>query len=132
MLMSTWLALAARLSKTFNVSSPTIRLQCGIMDQDVSNYTPVSSRKRTSKYDARVCANIQIDRLPTVSASQSLQLLQSADEATPISTGLPHLDLLLQGLHDPAPSYAKKRGGLSRGTVTEVYGPPGSGKTTLA
>ncbi|CUS09131.1 unnamed protein product [Tuber aestivum] len=57
-----------------------------------------------------------IDRLPTLSASQALSASQSTDSR--ISTGSGELDMAIGG-------------GLSRGKITELCGPPGSGKTTV-
>jgi RecA/RadA recombinase len=68
--------------------------------------------------------------MPTVSAAQALQDLKSSPTRC-VSTGLALLDTVLQnmkpGISDGEPLY----GGVSRGKVTEVYGPPGVGKTTL-
>ncbi|KXX73162.1 DNA repair protein rhp55 [Madurella mycetomatis] len=65
------------------------------------------------------------DRLPTVSAAKALQDLER-DEGTHISTGLSVLDasltLELDGAH---------HGGIQKGHVTEVWGPPGAGKTAF-
>ncbi|PHH68684.1 hypothetical protein CDD80_7344 [Ophiocordyceps camponoti-rufipedis] len=60
-------------------------------------------------------------RLPTVAASQALDELQDQ----PLPTGLDRLDRALA-----APEVL--RGGFRRGQVTEIWGPPGSGKTALA
>ena len=67
-----------------------------------------------------------VDRMPTVSAAQALQELDSP-ATTLISTSLTNLDLVLQN------KYGQKdaEGGISRGHVTEVYGPPGVGKTAF-
>lgn len=68
--------------------------------------------------------------MPTVSAAQVLQDLKASTTRC-ISTGLPLLDAFLQNRElvslDVDPVY----GGVSRGKVTEVYGPPGVGKTAL-
>lgn len=71
------------------------------------------------------------DRLPTLSASQALHNLSSTPRR-PISTGLSSLDAALQGRDHDASSQGALPGGLSRGELTEVYGPPGVGKTALA
>ena len=71
------------------------------------------------------------DRLPTFSASQALQNLRSTSKR-PISTGLRRLDAALQGKDYEVSSQDDLRGGISRGEVTEVYGPPGVGKTAFA
>ncbi|MCJ1485491.1 hypothetical protein MMC06_005665 [Schaereria dolodes] len=82
-------------------------------DKDVSNYSSSSHR------------------LPTVSASQALHDLDSPRYRT-ISTGLTPLDAALRGQHIASTSPWTGNGGLSRGQVTEIYGPPGVGKTSLA
>ncbi|KAI9678345.1 MAG: hypothetical protein M1817_006291 [Caeruleum heppii] len=74
-------------------------------------------------------------RMPTVSASQALQNLASSSQSRTISTGSIRLDALLRGGH-ARPTEAGRTedegGGLPRGQVTEVFGPSGVGKTTLA
>lgn len=70
--------------------------------------------------------------MPTVSAAQALQDLESSPTRC-ISTGLSLLDLALQN-KDPlqvSTSVDHNHGGIPRGKVTEIYGPPGVGKTTL-
>lgn len=73
--------------------------------------------------------------MPTVSAAQALQDLESSPTRC-IPTGLANLDLGLQS-KDPLPvspsstSTDQNHGGIPRGKVTEIYGPPGVGKTTL-
>lgn len=68
--------------------------------------------------------------MPTVSAAQALEDLKSSPTRC-ISTGLSLLDYALQNrepqLQDAEPFY----GGVSRGKVTEIYGPPGAGKTAI-
>ncbi|KAF9694160.1 hypothetical protein EKO04_007804 [Ascochyta lentis] len=66
-------------------------------------------------------------RLPTVSASQALQSLDARGART-VPTGLRQLDRLLAPPSLPGRDMA---GGYARGKVTEVYGPPGVGKTSL-
>ncbi|KAL8756144.1 MAG: hypothetical protein Q9184_004586 [Pyrenodesmia sp. 2 TL-2023] len=70
-------------------------------------------------------------RLPTISASQALQDNADAPQKS-ISTGLPSLDCIISGgaLSGTASSYPT--GGLPCGQVTEVYGPPGAGKTMFS
>ncbi|CAI6337120.1 unnamed protein product [Periconia digitata] len=66
-------------------------------------------------------------RLPTVSASQALQTLQAKGSCA-VSTGIPQLDEAL------APEALPGRvvsGGYPRGKVTEIFGPPGVGKTAF-
>ena len=70
-------------------------------------------------------SNSSSHRLPTVSAAQALEL--AAQKAKCIPTGLSILDDVLRadnGISTP--------GGIHRGQVTEIYGPPGVGKTALA
>ncbi|KAL9064424.1 MAG: hypothetical protein Q9157_007836 [Trypethelium eluteriae] len=71
------------------------------------------------------------DRLPTISASQALESLK-VQRPQAVSTGLPQLDELLQGRDVDHKSEHGTTGGLARGKVTEIYGPPGVGKTTVA
>ncbi|KAF7857897.1 hypothetical protein EAF04_009255 [Stromatinia cepivora] len=71
-------------------------------------------------------------RMPTVSAAQALQELETSPTRW-ISTGLTNLDLALQN-KDPlqvSTSADQNHGGISRGQVTEICGPPGVGKTAL-
>ncbi|KAF6240862.1 hypothetical protein HO173_000654 [Letharia columbiana] len=70
-------------------------------------------------------------RLPTVSASQALQNISSTPRR-PIPTGLKSLDAFLQGREHEDSSQTVPPVGIPRGEVTEIYGPPGIGKTTLA
>jgi hypothetical protein len=75
-----------------------------------------------------------IDRMPTVSAAQALEELQSSSATRWISTGLARLDAaLLRGGERGAVSATSGfgDGGVVRGQVTEIYGPPGVGKTAL-
>lgn len=72
----------------------------------------------------------EIDRLPTVPASQALEELK-ADPAAHISTGLAALDCALLGLDSEDSQNAAVHGGVKRGQVTEIWGPPGCGKTAL-
>ncbi|KAF1960816.1 P-loop containing nucleoside triphosphate hydrolase protein [Byssothecium circinans] len=66
-------------------------------------------------------------RLPTVSASQALQTLHTQGSRA-VSTGLPQLDKALSPLGLPGRSAS---GGYIRGKVTEIFGPPGAGKTAF-
>ncbi|KAF8429535.1 P-loop containing nucleoside triphosphate hydrolase protein [Tirmania nivea] len=97
----------------------------------------------------------ELDRLPTLSASQALDAQQS--QRSQHSTGSTLLDSLLgdepYAIIPPAKSYTtrlvtsgslgaeasgresekeQQRGGLAKGKLTEVCGPPGSGKTAFA
>lgn len=62
----------------------------------------------------------------SISASQALNA--SAALRGPIPTGLTRLDEAL----DDSPGDQRRSGGILRGQVTEVFGPPGVGKTSLA
>jgi len=68
--------------------------------------------------------------MPTVSAAQALQDLNSPATRN-ISTGLQGLDRALQNGEALTSNPASQYSGVSRGQVTEVYGPPGVGKTAL-
>ncbi|KAK9428814.1 P-loop containing nucleoside triphosphate hydrolase protein [Lipomyces doorenjongii] len=61
--------------------------------------------------------NEPVHRLPSQSLSSYLKRLDAAESK--FSTHLPSLDMIM-------------RGGVTRGKVTEVSGPPGSGKTSIA
>jgi hypothetical protein len=86
--------------------------------------------------------NTPPDRLPTVSAAQALSDLQTSAKRC-ISTGIRDLDLILQnkyaaslaldgdGQRQEQVGVGSWDGGVSRGRVTEVYGPSGVGKTAL-
>ncbi|MCJ1356863.1 MAG: hypothetical protein MMC33_006859 [Icmadophila ericetorum] len=67
-------------------------------------------------------------RLPTISAIDALNNVTTTRHSA-ISTGLPALDRVLQGRKAHVGSQGEGTGGLSRGAITEVYGPPGVGKT---
>ncbi|KAJ5364832.1 uncharacterized protein N7496_010545 [Penicillium cataractarum] len=69
-----------------------------------------------------------LDTLPVISISASQSLNASAAFREPISTGLARLDEAL----DDSPADQRRSGGILRGQVTEVFGPPGVGKTSLA
>ena len=69
--------------------------------------------------------------MPTVSVAQALQNLGSTSDRC-ISTNLPLLDACLQNRDGNATDNTLSfGGGISRGRVTEIYGPPGVGKTTI-
>ncbi|RDA96228.1 hypothetical protein CP533_1724 [Ophiocordyceps camponoti-saundersi (nom. inval.)] len=70
--------------------------------------------KDISSFDLR-----DTHRLPTVAASQALDELDD----DPLPTGLDRLDRALS---------SRPHGGFKRGQVTEIWGPPGAGKTALA
>ncbi|TID23622.1 P-loop containing nucleoside triphosphate hydrolase protein [Venturia nashicola] len=69
-------------------------------------------------------------RLPTVSASTALQKLRDSAPNN-ISTGLPTLNTILAGKTANHANNELKNGGLVPGQITEVYGPPGVGKTAF-
>ncbi|KAH0433244.1 rad55 protein [Colletotrichum camelliae] len=69
-------------------------------------------------------------RLPTVSAAQVLEELDD-DLSRHISTGIKRLDEVLSSDETVDTSGSKRSGGILRGQVTEVWGPPGTGKTAL-
>lgn len=71
----------------------------------------------------------ELDRLPTVSAAEALEGLAD-DSALCVSTGLPELDARLSP-HEPGVDGSQQRGGVQRGQLTEVWGPPGVGKTAI-
>lgn len=93
-----------------------------ISSSRMAKKNPVSSGSPADKKHA--------DRLPTVSASAALDELTS-DASANIPTGLIDLDRALatnsplDGPEDDCP------GGITRGQVTEIWGPPGAGKTAL-
>ncbi|KAL2141288.1 hypothetical protein VTI28DRAFT_2623 [Corynascus sepedonium] len=64
-------------------------------------------------------------RLPTVSAAQALQDLEG-DSSNVISTGLVALDAALSFGLDGI-----EHSGVQKGHVTEIWGPPGAGKTAF-
>ena len=66
-----------------------------------------------------------------MSAAQALNELNTSASRC-ISTGLKDLDFVLQN-HEPGRSFEGEAyfGGISRGKVTEIWGPPGVGKTAL-
>lgn len=72
-----------------------------------------------------------LDRLPTVSAAQALEEMND-DDATYLLTGLPDLDRALIGSTSSTPSQQVEQGGFSKGQITEIWGPPGVGKTAFA
>ncbi|OTA69532.1 P-loop containing nucleoside triphosphate hydrolase protein [Hypoxylon sp. EC38] len=69
-------------------------------------------------------------RLPTVSAAQALEDLGS-DPRRFISTSLETFDQALNDVIGENSSDLSRPGGLQKGQVVEIWGPPGSGKTTF-
>ncbi|KAK2040342.1 P-loop containing nucleoside triphosphate hydrolase protein [Colletotrichum somersetense] len=68
-------------------------------------------------------------RLPTVSAAEALEDLDGG-VGRHISTGIARLDETLVSSFSRFDS-GSARGGFQRGQVSEIWGPPGSGKTAL-
>lgn len=97
-------------------------------DDDALFKLPTSLRKCTYTCSLLLSAHNVADRLPTVSASQALQEIKIQAKKS-ISTGLKSLDQLFVPQHAQQSSLAC--GGLPLGRLTEVYGPPGIGKTTF-
>ncbi len=65
------------------------------------------------------------DRLPTVSAAKALEDFQG-NRSNYVSTGLTALDASLGSVLD-----GSSVGGIQKGYVTEIWGPPGAGKTAI-
>lgn len=74
--------------------------------------------------------DIDLDRMPTVSAAQALEELD-ADAYTHVSTSLPDLDRALMGFASSQSDATDKKGGIAKSQITEFWGPPGVGKTAL-
>jgi len=93
-----------------------------------SSLAEVARSSRALQGTMRVnCLLNLTDRLPTVSASQVLKEEQTAVPLSQILFGLETLDRLIHGAHRSQQSGR----GLQRGRITEIYGPPGVGKTIL-
>ncbi len=75
---------------------------------------------------------LEKDRLPSVSAAQALRDLENG-ASRPVATGLDALDkaLACDPFGDNFSADSAAPGGVQRGQLTEVWGPPGSGKTSL-
>lgn len=101
---------------------------------DVCNFDLPSTRKCKSTWPFKAqnqTLTPSLDRLPTVSAADALEVLDG-DASTHVSTGLPDLDRALSGNASSQPlNWPAEKGGLSKGQVTEIWGPPGVGKTTM-
>ncbi|KIL92608.1 hypothetical protein FAVG1_03788 [Fusarium avenaceum] len=69
-------------------------------------------------------------RLPTVSASQALDDI-GGNAPTHVSTGIEGLNRALLGTVPVESQDTTLKGGVRRGQVTEIWGPPGTGKTAL-
>ncbi|KAI1345026.1 hypothetical protein F5Y15DRAFT_364562 [Xylariaceae sp. FL0016] len=74
---------------------------------------------------------ISTHRLPTVSAAQALDDLKS-DPRRFVSTGLKALDKALNNGAASDGDSTPSPGGIEKGQIVEVWGPPGSGKTAFA
>ncbi|KAI8624298.1 P-loop containing nucleoside triphosphate hydrolase protein [Xylariaceae sp. FL1651] len=70
-------------------------------------------------------------RLPTVSAAQALDDLRT-DPGQFIPTGIEDLDRSLANKSLDVANEPQHCGGLQKGQTVEIWGPPGSGKTTFA
>lgn len=102
-------------------------------EKDRSNFSSSPSARTSLILPAPLFPSVSYikltaDRLPTISAIDALNNVTSAQHPA-ISTGLPTLDRILQGQR--ADLASQETGGLSRGSVTEIYGPPGAGKSTF-
>ncbi|KAK8206330.1 P-loop containing nucleoside triphosphate hydrolase protein [Phyllosticta paracitricarpa] len=97
----------------------------------MSTSRPSSQSRQSPRFFCPPATDICIDRLPTVSASQAFNALKNKAPRS-LSTGLTHLDALL-GPRSPGTQHngTSQTGGLPRGQVTEIYGPPGAGKTAF-
>ncbi|KAI3402085.1 hypothetical protein diail_14 [Diaporthe ilicicola] len=69
-------------------------------------------------------------RLPTVSAAQALEDLD-ANVSRFVSTNLPDLDKALADGGASSPDEEVSPGGIQKGHLTEIWGPPGVGKTAF-
>lgn len=67
------------------------------------------------------------DRMPTVSAADALDDLNDGDNSPFIPTSLEALDATLKSSLD----IDIVTGGVQKGQVTEIWGPPGVGKTAF-
>lgn len=71
------------------------------------------------------------DRLPTISAAEAFDEL-NGDALRQVSTGLPDLDRALAGITSSLLTEQDgEGGGIQKGQVTEIWGPPGVGKSAL-
>lgn len=67
------------------------------------------------------------DRMPTVSAADALDDLNDGDNSPFIPTSLDALDAALK----PSLDIDIVTGGVQKGQATEIWGPPGVGKTAF-
>jgi hypothetical protein len=98
----------------------------GVMFLALTCRQPVSQPRRRA---GDLCLT-EADRLPTVSAAAVVDDLYNNNDAF-ISTGLKALDVALISTAPDFRSSEKLTGGLRRGQLTEIWGPPGSGKTAF-
>ena len=100
--------------------------------KDVASFDISSSRESLAQHHVHPhsLTDVVKDRLPTVSASAALEELES-DRNAYISCGLEGVDKVITGntANDESSSF---RGAVRRGQVTELWGPPGTGKTAFA
>ncbi|KAF3767635.1 hypothetical protein M406DRAFT_41369 [Cryphonectria parasitica EP155] len=72
------------------------------------------------------------DKTTTISAARALDERNDAVYVSPfVPTGLPDLDQALLESSVSAPDGVGVKGGMARGQITELWGPPGVGKTAL-
>ncbi|EWY96472.1 hypothetical protein FOYG_05164 [Fusarium oxysporum NRRL 32931] len=81
-------------------------------------------------YDRASFGTPSTHRLPTVSASQAIDELGN-DASTHVSIGIEELDRSLIANVPVDSQDTTAKGGVQRGQVTEIWGPPGAGKTAL-
>ena len=84
----------------------------------------------------KLAISLAADRLPTVSAAKALEEFDGAKKLQFIPTGLGALDTALSadeglGLGLGEPRGGGGDGGIQKGQVTEIWGPPGVGKTAF-
>lgn len=92
------------------------------INKDLLGLDSQDTRRRSHP---RIQSPINSPLVPVASISGSQSLNASSAAREPISTGLARLDAALDDSDQQRP-------GILRGQVTEVFGPPGVGKTSLA
>ncbi|KAJ2895889.1 DNA repair protein rhp55 [Zalerion maritima] len=103
---------------------PTYSRLCTGIDSTMDKYYEIHGHD-VSSFDVSTT-----HRLPTVSAADALEDFEQYEVTGFIPTGLPSLDRLLANV-DLDDSESHLSGGLLKGQLTEIWGPPGSGKTAL-
>ncbi|KAK9375471.1 P-loop containing nucleoside triphosphate hydrolase protein [Lipomyces chichibuensis] len=88
-----------------------------MMPSTSSSGSAESAHSSASPGATSTAVSEQVHRLPSQSLSSYLKRLDAAESK--FGTHIPSLDMIM-------------RGGVARGKVTEVSGPPGSGKTSIA